>query len=144
MWFFRKLHHLDELLLVGRWSTETNPIEIRALPPCYNFADASPPHPVIFAGELNDLSRYKEMGKYSWSQAFPSSIWGPDPAVSEVAYNADSTAAKSVAPAPLPVFSSLSSPTSSSWSSSSSHISSVTRSGLSQTSRPAPCMSFFS
>lgn len=117
---------------MGRWSTETDPIEIRALPPRYTFDNPSPPHPVIYSGELNDLSRYTAMGQYGWSQAFPSSIWGKDPAITEDTYTAESTLAKSVAPAPaapLPVAS----------SSSSSYPSSVIRSGPSQVSRPVPC-----
>ncbi|KAE9382439.1 hypothetical protein BT96DRAFT_952183, partial [Gymnopus androsaceus JB14] len=102
VWFFRKLRHLDNSLLVGRWSTETDPIPIRALPAQYTFDDASPPHPTVYSGLLNDLSRYKAMARYNWSQAFPSTIWGPDPAIADVSFNhAESSAvARQTAPAP--------------------------------------------
>ncbi|KAE9385828.1 hypothetical protein BT96DRAFT_949558 [Gymnopus androsaceus JB14] len=76
VWFFRKLCHLNDLLLVGCWSTETNPIPIRTLPPQYSFDDSTPLRPILYSSLLNDLSRYKAMGRYSWSQAFPSSVWG--------------------------------------------------------------------
>lgn len=137
MWFFRRLCQLEKSLLVEQWSSETNPIPTHMLPPQYSFDDATPSHLVLYSGLLNDLSRYKLMGRYSWSQAFPSSVWGPDPAVADVLFNhAESSAlARQADPAPLPptllLSASLSSPSTSSTS--------VIRSSSGHASSPAPC-----
>ncbi|KAE9388155.1 hypothetical protein BT96DRAFT_1004446 [Gymnopus androsaceus JB14] len=103
VWFFCKLCHLNDLLLVGCWSTETNPIPICTLPPQYSFDDATPLRLILYSGLLNNLSWYKAMGRYSWSQAFPSLVWGPDPAVAGVSFNhtESSALARQIAPAPL-------------------------------------------
>ncbi|KAE9389432.1 hypothetical protein BT96DRAFT_1003242 [Gymnopus androsaceus JB14] len=137
VWFFHKLRHLNDSLLVGCLSTETNPIPICALPLQYSFNDSTPLRPILYSGLLNNLSRYKAMGRYSWSQAFPSSVWGPDPAVAGILFNhAESSAlARQITPAPLSSMVSSSSLPSSLLLPS---MSSVNRSGLSHVSRPAP------
>lgn len=79
MWLYRPLDGLETHVKVVQWLDGVEPMPTRSLNHFVSFEDETPPHPVIYAGPIRDLERYRAMSQYTWGLAFPASVFESDP-----------------------------------------------------------------
>lgn len=72
------------------WSTDENPAPAPSLYEWISFEDDSPPRMPIWADKIQSVERYRAMAEYSWSIAFPASVWGVDKAIAGASYDKSS------------------------------------------------------
>lgn len=86
IWLVRSDSYKDSVR-VAQWSTDENPAPAPSLYEWISFEDDSPPRAPVWMDQIKSTERYRAMAEYSWSIAFPASVWGVDKAVAGASYD---------------------------------------------------------